>query len=195
MSDDIAYVNHDIDDGLRAGLFEVRDLGEAPLAGAHTQAVLARHGEMELGRFIGELVRTLMSALVDDLLGETRRRVEAAAPAGASGVRGHGGALAGFSPAMEAQVKALKAFLFTRMYRHPRVASKMDQAKDVVSGLYEALSRDPGLLPPDWAGTCGAPGDAATGGVVRDYIAGMTDSFALAEYARVFHREITLAAP
>jgi len=195
LSDDIAYVNHDIDDGLRAGLFAVGDLAEAPLAGSHTRAVLAGRGEMELGRFIGELVRTLMSALVNDLLFETRRRIAAAGPAGAEQVRRHGGALAGFSPAMEAQVKALKAFLLTRMYRHPRVMAKMNQAKEVVAELYAALSRDPGLLPQDWTGMCGAPGDAATGGVVRDYIAGMTDSFALAEYARIFHREITLAAP
>jgi dGTPase len=195
IADDIAYVNHDIDDGLRAGLFPVADLAEAPLAGPHTKAVKAAFGELELGRFIGQMVRTLMSALVDDLLGETRRRLEAARPANVAAVRAQGGALAGFSPGMEAEVRALKEFLFVRMYRHPRVMGTMNRAKEIVAELFEAFSRDPKLLPEDWARDCAAPGDAVTGGVVRDYIAGMTDSFALSEYARIFHRDIALTAP
>ncbi len=195
LADDIAYVNHDIDDGLRAGLFTVADLSAAPLAGEHARAVTARYGELELGRFIGELVRTLMSMLVDDLLSETRRRIAVAAPASVAEVRGQGAALAGFSTAMTDGIAALKAFLFTRMYRHPRVMLPMDRAKTVVAELYAALGSDPSLLPPDWARGCGLPGDAATGGVVRDYIAGMTDRFALSEYGRIFHREIALSAP
>jgi dGTPase len=195
IADDIAYVNHDIDDGLRAELFSVADLACAPLAGPHASAVVARYGELELGRFLGELVRTLMSAMVDDLLAETRRRVALACPATADGVRGQNGPLAGFSTGMEADIRALKAFLFQRMYRHPRVMGTMVRAKDVVSELYVALSGDPSLLPADWSRACGRAGDAVTGGVVRDYIAGMTDRFALLEYARIFHREIDLSAP
>jgi dGTPase len=195
IADDIAYVNHDIDDGLRAELFSVADLAAAPLAGPHASAVIARYGELELGRFLGELVRTLMSAMVDDLLAETRRRVALAGPATTDDVRGLDHALAAFSAVMDAEIRALKAFLFQRMYRHPRVMGTMDRAKAVVSELYAALSGDPSLLPPDWSRACGAPGDAATGGVVRDYIAGMTDRFALSEYARIFHREIDLSAP
>ncbi|MBV8976081.1 MAG: deoxyguanosinetriphosphate triphosphohydrolase [Alphaproteobacteria bacterium] len=195
LSDDIAYVNHDLDDGLRAGLFRIDDLRAAPLAGPHTEAVLARFGALEIGRFIGEMVRTLMSALVDDLLEETRRRIAAAGPADAAGVRGQGGALAAFSPAMREQLDALQKFLFVTMYRHERVMTTMNRAKEVVTALFEAFSAEPKLLPADWAKICGAPGDAVTCGVARDYIAGMTDSFALAEYARVFHREISLSAP
>jgi len=195
LADDIAYVNHDLDDGLRAGLFRIDDLRTAPFAGAHTEAVLARFGELELGRFIGEMVRTLMSALVDDLLDETRRRIAAAAPKNAAAVRGQGDALAAFSPAMRDQVVALKKFLFVRMYRHERVMAAMNRAKSVVTALFEAFCKSPELLPPDWAKGCGAPGDAATAGVVRDYIAGMTDSFALSEYARIFHKHIALSAP
>jgi dGTPase len=195
VADDIAYVNHDIDDGLRAGLFSVEDLADAPLAGAHTQAVLSRFGELDLGRFTGEMVRTLMGSLVDDLLRETRRRLDEAPPAGVGQVRRRGSALAAFSPAMERDVRALKEFLFARMYRHRRVMATMNRAKAVVAELFEALSRDPGLLPADWTRNCGELGDAVTGGVVRDYIAGMTDSFALSEYARIFHRDIALSAP
>ena len=195
LADDIAYVNHDIDDGLRAGLFGIDELAEAPLAGAHTKAVAERFGALDLGRFTGEMVRTLMSSLVEDLLAETRRRIAEVGPESSAAVRGQGRGLAAFSPAMEHDVRALKDFLFVRMYRHPRVMATMNRAKDVVSELFEAFSRDPGLLPPDWARQCGAPGDAVTGGVVRDYIAGMTDSFALSEHERVFHREIALSAP
>lgn len=196
LSDDIAYVNHDIDDGLRAGLFAVEDLREAPLAGEARRRVTEKHGSaLELGRFIGEMVRVLMGLLVNDLLAETQRRLAAADPADAGAVRGQGCALAAFSPEMDAALRALKAFLFAHMYRHPRVMSVMDRAKDVVAGLFAAFSADPSLLPPDWAKVCGLPGDAVTGGVVRDYIAGMTDSFALAEYARVSGKEIALAAP
>ena len=195
LADDIAYINHDIDDGLRAELFSVADLATAPLAGPHARAVVERFGDLELGRFIGELVRTLMSAMVDDLLTEIRRRVAHARPDSADDVRSHQGALAGFSPGMEGEVRALKTFLFERMYRHPRVMGTMGRAKTMVTELFEALSGDPTLLPPDWSQNCGQAGDAATGGVVRDYIAGMTDRFALSEYARIFHREIDLSAP
>lgn len=195
FSDDIAYVNHDIDDGLRAGLFTIADLVEAPLAGEQARAVETRWPDLESSRFIGELVRTLIGSLVDDLLAETRRRILKAGSTSADAVRRHQGPLVGFSSSMETQVKALKAFLFARMYRHPRVMGTMDRAKDVVAELFEAFSRAPSLLPEDWAARCGAPGDPVTGGVVRDYIAGMTDNFALSEYNRIFHKEIALAAP
>jgi dGTPase len=192
LADDIAYVSHDIDDGLRAGLFTVDDLAEAPLAGPMARDILQRYGKLELGRFIGELVRILISALMDDLLGETRRRLAAAKPSSAAALRAAGQATALFSPAMTQAVGNLKQFLFARMYRHARVMASMDKAKLVVQELFGALAHDPSLLPADWAAACGSPGDATTQGVVRDYIAGMTDRFALAEYRRIFHNEIAL---
>jgi len=192
LSDDIAYVNHDLDDGLRAGIFTIADLEEAPLAGEHVKGVLARYGRLELSRFIGELIRTLMSSLLDDVLAETRRRLAAAAPASAAAVRGAGQAMVAFSPSGLAGLKALKAFLFARMYRHPRVMASMEKAKGVITDLYGAFLAEPALMPPDWARACGAAGDAVTGGVARDYIAGMTDNFALDEYERVFRNRIAL---
>jgi dGTPase len=190
LADDIAYVNHDIDDGLRADLFTIDDLARAPLAGPHVRQVTERFGRLELGRFLGELVRTLMSELVDDLLAETRRRIADAAPRVPADARAR--QLAAFSPAMAEQVVAIKRFLFVHMYRHPRVMTPATTAKAVVAELFEALSADPAKLPPDWAGACGAPRDAATGGVVRDYIAGMTDGYALREYSRVLGKDIDL---
>jgi dGTPase len=191
LADDIAYINHDIDDGLRAGLFAIDDLAAAPLAGAHVHAVQARYGDLELSRFIGELIRTLMSALMDDVLGETRLRLAAAAPKSGTDVRAVPHALAGFSTAMMRDVRALKEFLFTRMYRHPRVMGPMVRAQGVVTELFEALVAEPGLLPADWAAQCGAADDPATRRVVRDYIAGMTDNYALAEHARIMGKDIS----
>jgi dGTPase len=185
LADDIAYINHDIDDGLRAGLFEVSDLVQAPLAGAHAEAVRARYGELELSRFIGELIRTLMSALTDDVRVETGNRLREAKPGSAAAIRHHPGALAGFSDAMLGEVQALKRFLYERMYRHPRVMGPMEEAKNVVTGLFKALVANPALLPPDWLAQCGSGGDSSTRRVVRDYIAGMTDNYALAEYSRI----------
>jgi len=192
LADDIAYVNHDIDDGLRAGLFSASELAIAPLVGAHVQAVTDLYGQLELGRFIGETVRRLMSELIVNLIGETKRRVQAARPDSPAAVRGLGYALAGFDEGVAPAFTALKAFLFQRMYRHPKVLDPMEKAKSVISELFEAFSEKPALLPADWAKACGGPKDATTASIVRDYIAGMTDRFALEEHARITHSEITL---
>jgi dGTPase len=192
LADDIAYINHDIDDGLRAELFTVGDLETAPFVGLHVKDIGGRYGHLEAGRLIGEIVRRLMSAMIGDMLAETEARLGTANATSASDIRGAGQATAAFSDAMAAQIAALKEFLFARMYRHPHVMASMDKAQAVVADLFTALSGDPSLLPEDWARACGAPGDAKTGGVVRDYIAGMTDRFALQEHKRIFHTEIAL---
>jgi dGTPase len=192
LSDDIAYVNHDIDDGLRAELFTIDDLAGAPLAGPLVADIRARYGELELGRFIGELVRTLMSTLVDDLIAETKKRIAVANLASPLDVRRQKRALAAFSADVGEGVTALKRFLFAHMYRHPRVMVPMGRAQKLVTELFAAFSADPSLLPADWAAQCGSSADAVTGGVVRDYIAGMTDRFAMLEFGRVFHTDIEL---
>ncbi len=189
LADDIAYVNHDLDDGLRAELFGVEDLKDAPLAGAHVRSVTARYGNLELSRFIGEMIRTLMSVLLDDLRAETGARLAAAKPTSAAAVRAAAQALVALSPAMLEQLRALKSFLSVHMYQHPRIIASMSRAKAVITDLFGAFSADPGLLPGDWAQSCA---NGSTGGVVRDYIAGMTDTYALAEYARVFKTQMTL---
>jgi dGTPase len=187
LADDIAYVSHDIDDGLRAGLFTTYDLLEWPLAGEHARGVIARYGELELSRFIGELIRTLMSELMEDVLTVTRANL--AGLDSAAAVRAAGRATAAFSPALMAQLLALKGFQMEKMYRHPHVMASMTRAKAVVTELFEAFVADPALLPLDWekAARVSVPGTVA-----RDYIAGMTDRFALAEYSRVFNTEIQL---
>jgi dGTPase len=192
IADDIAYVNHDIDDGLRAGLFTVDELAGAPLVGPYVAEISARYGTLEFSRLVGEIVRRLMSAMIGDMVAETGERLGEANPKSAADVRAHLGAMAAFSPEMSEAVKALKGFLFARMYRHPRVMHSMNAAKRVVGELFDAFTADPALLPRDWGLRCVGPGEAATVSVVRDYIAGMTDRFALQEYKRVFHTEIAL---
>jgi dGTPase len=192
LADDIAYVNHDIDDGLRAELFSVGDLEAAPLVGPHVKAIGGRYGKLESGRLIGEIVRKLMSALIGDMTAETKARLEQAKPKSAAQIRAQFRAMVSFSQTMGADIVALKGFLFARMYRHPHVMGSMEKAKGVVVDLFGAFSHDPSLLPVDWAAQCGQPGDPKTGGVVRDYIAGMTDRFALEEHRRIFHIEIAL---
>ncbi len=192
LADDIAYVNHDIDDGLRAELFSLADLESAPLVGAHVKAIGGRYGRLESGRLIGEIVRKLMSALIGDMTAETKARLDRVRPNSAAQVRAQPRALVSFSDTMGAELVALKGFLFARMYRHPHVMGSMQKAHAVVTDLFRAFSADPKLLPADWAALCGGPGDANTIGVVRDYIAGMTDRFALEEHRRIFHTEIAL---
>ncbi|MDE2184427.1 MAG: deoxyguanosinetriphosphate triphosphohydrolase [Alphaproteobacteria bacterium] len=191
LSDDIAYVSHDIDDGLRAQLFSPADLEDAPLVGPMVRKILTGQRGLELSRFIGELVRTLIGMLVDDLLDQTRSKLKGG-PESAAGIRTRGRPTAGFSAGMERSLHALKEFLFARMYRHARVMTPMNKAKQLVSELFSSFSDDPSLLPPDWAARCGGSGDAVTAGVVRDYIAGMTDSYALHEYERIFHTRLHL---
>lgn len=192
LSDDIAYLNHDIDDGYRAHLFSRDELFAAPLAGPRAKAIFDRYGELETSRFIGELVSTLIGDLVGDLLVETQRRLAEAKPGSVADVRAAGKPLAGFSAAMTADAQALKDFLFVHMYRHERVVVIREKAKALIAELCAALAGNPALLPPDWAALCGAPGDATTLGVVRDYIAGMTDGYAIQEYGRIFHKDVRL---
>jgi dGTPase len=123
------------------------------------------------------------------VVNQTRANLAEGGFTSAAGLRGAGRAMASFSPALFPRLKALKAFQMQNMYRHPRIAGSMSRAKGVVTGLYEGFVADPCLLPPDWAR--GAR-EAVPGTVARDYIAGMTDRFALAEYARVFKTEINL---
>lgn len=192
LADDIAYVNHDIDDALRAGLFSVDELEGAPLAGAFAGEVSRIWGRLELARFIGEVVHRLMSALVGDVLGETRARLGRTDPRSVDEVRCQGHPVVAFSPDMAREFAQLKDFLRERMYRHPRVAASTEVAKTIVAELYAAFVADPGLLPREWSALCEGRGSAATARVVRDYIAGMTDLYALGEHARTFGKATEL---
>ncbi len=186
LCDDIAYNSHDLDDGLRAGLFDLDDLGEVPWVGAVIDEVRSAHPGLEPVRTTHECVRRLIDMMVADLLAETRGRLAAARPRSVEDVRAHDGALVGFSEAMRIQDKQLKAFLWTRMYRHYRVNRMSAQARRVVEELFHALTAEPDMLPPEWSNACIDATEAKQARVVADYIAGMTDRFAMTEHRRLF---------
>ena len=185
-ADDIAYCNHDLDDGLRAGLFEVDALAAVPFVGAALERVRARHPGLERGRTIHEVIRRLIDAMIVDLVDETRTRVGRHRPDCAAAVRALGAPLVGFSSDMRARAGELKTFLTQRMYRHFRVNRMASKARRVVTELFRLFLAEPQCLPADWSRRAGAPGAPATARVVADYIAGMTDRYALTEHARLF---------
>ncbi len=186
LSDDIAYNNHDIDDGLRAGLFAVADLAEVPVVGPICREVAARYPGIEEQRLIHETIRRVIDRMVGDLVGETRRRLAASGAASVAAIRVLGAPVVAFSAAMSANDKALKSFLFERMYRHYKVNRMASKARRVVQEIFGLLLAEPECLPTEWRAAVDQPGSVATARLVADYIAGMTDRFALDEHARLF---------
>jgi dGTPase len=191
MSDDIAYNNHDIDDGLRAGLFTVRDLDDVPLVGPVFREVAARHPGLEEARLVHESIRRVIDRMASDLIAETGRRLAEARITSADEVRRLGAPVVAFSETMRANDRALKAFLFERMYRHYRVNRMASKARRIVEELFSLLLREPECLPTEWRLHTAGAATAGTARVVADYIAGMTDRFALDEHRRFFDRDAT----
>ena len=193
LADDIAYNNHDIDDGLRAELFLLDDLRDLPLAGPTVRAVEAAYPGLEQPRLIHETVRRLIDHMVTDLLDETQRRLTGAAPASVEEIRGLGRPVVAFSAEMISHDRALRSFLRDRMYRHHMVQRMTAKAERVVGDLYEAFMSNPGLMPEEWRGRARGRDGARTARLVADYIAGMTDSFALSEHKRLFDAETAIS--
>ncbi len=186
LADDIAYNNHDVEDGLRAGLFTIADLDEVPLVGPVFREVRAAYPDIERGRLIYESVRRLIDRMVNDLLAETRRRLGEAAPEDAAAVRGLNAPVVAFSEEMRKNDRALKDFLFERMYRHYKVNRMTHKVKGVVRALFGHYLAEPACLPEEWRREADAPGSAETARLVADYIAGMTDRFAMDEHRKLF---------
>ena len=185
LADDIAYNNHDFDDGLRAGFFTLDKVAELPLIGEKIRAVDALYPGLDETRRSHEALRRLFSAMVEDLLTETRRRVAEVAPKTPEAVREHSEALAGFSDGMDAAFAEIRKFLFKRMYRHYRVNRMMAKAQRVLEEMFPLLFEQPNLLPPGWSEAALAAKGNARARIVADYIAGMTDNYALDEYKRL----------
>jgi dGTPase len=185
LADDIAYNNHDIDDGLRAGLFGIAELAEVALTGAIFEEVAGRYPGLETTRLIHESVRRLIDRMVSDLIEETRRRLQIAHPSSVEDIRYLHGPVVAFSPLMREKERALKQFLFQRMYRHERVMRAADAAKRVVSELFDAYLADPSRLPAEWRAEAGSANSPETARLVADYIAGMTDPYAFEAHRRL----------
>ena len=187
LSDDIAYNHHDLDDGLRAGLFTVEEIRALPMVGACFAEVDRQWPGLEPQRLQHEALRRVFGRMVEDVLVTAQGILEEARPDSPEALRALGRPVIRFSPEMFADLKELRAFLFSRMYRHWAVARMRRKAAEVVRELFAIFMDSPGVLPDDWREEAlAAVDEVARARVVCDYIAGMTDRFALEE-----HRQLT----
>jgi len=188
IADDIAYNNHDLDDGLRAGIFSTDDLGALPHVAAVLDSVRRTYPGVAESRLVHEMVRRLIGGMVEDVISETERRVARAKPASSADIRGLGHPLVAFSQSMSEKERALKAFLFSHMYRHDAVIAETDRGRIVVKELFDIFTADPHRLPNQWRAAADTPDPGARARVIADYIAGMTDPYALREHSRLTGR-------
>ena len=181
IADDIAYDNHDIDDGLRAGLLDLDQVLGVPLVARQWGSVSARCEGVAPHRAQRELVRDLIGVMVNDVVAHSRAAIEAAGIDSAAAVRAHRGQLIAFSPAMADAERTLKRFMYANLYHHPQQLRAADAARHVVSGLFAAYRADPALLPESWRSTL-PEADPGRSRHIADFIAGMTDRYAIARY-------------
>jgi dGTPase len=190
LADEIAYNNHDLDDGLRAGLIELDALREVALFERQYQVVAETWPTLAPRRRIHEIVRRMINHVVTDLVETTAARLQAHAPADIEAVRSAGKPLVGFSEAVAAEHLELKRYLREHMYRHYRVLRMTNKAEDVVTRLFDVFFRRPELLPPEHqqavATMQATGGETGRARAVADYIAGMTDRYAISEHERLF---------
>jgi dGTPase len=186
ISDDIAYDVHDLDDGLRARMFTLDDIAGLPLVGEALASVRGRYPGLDVPRTVNEVLRLVITLLIEDVVAESTRRAQAAGVASAEDVRALGAPIVAFSDAMRQKEKALKGFLFPRMYRHERVNRIMAEAQGVIRDLFAYFINRPKDLPPSWRDGIETLEGERLARRVCDYIAGMTDRYALDQHARFF---------
>ena len=186
LADEIAYNNHDVDDGLRSGLITLEQLEAVPVFNRHVATVRTAYGALPGRRLIHETIRRMIHGMVIDLVEQSRSHIAASAPASLEAVR-RAPALVAFSPAVRQEQRELKAFLRENLYQHWRVRRMTSKARRIVGDLFKAFMDDPRLLPPQYQEKCRPFGEPArTARAVADYIAGMTDRYAIGEHQRLF---------
>ncbi len=186
IADDIAYDAHDIDDGLRAELFRLDDLGGLAVVGDILNETDRDHPGLEPGRRAHEIIRRLITRMIEDVVAQSRRDLAEFDPASADSIRHAGRPLVRFSPAIAEADRAIKGFLRPRMYRHPRIKRIMDEAEGVIRNLFAHYNERPGDMPAEWLTGLDLAADEARARRIADFIAGMTDRYAMVEHARLF---------
>ncbi|NKB49147.1 MAG: deoxyguanosinetriphosphate triphosphohydrolase [Alphaproteobacteria bacterium] len=186
LADDIAYNSHDVDDGLRAELFDIDDVADLPLVGPAFQEMRQRYGDIERPRLIHVAISQMIGAMVEDILAETRRRLAKTGVGSVDDIRDLDGPVVAFSEELAAADRAVKAFLLENMYRHHRVNRMTSKARRVVREMFELMFAEPELLPAEWRGRAEQRDDAGRARMIADYIAGMTDRYALEVHRKLF---------
>lgn len=187
LADDIAYNNHDIDDGIEAGLFTIEEIGDVPLVGEVFAEVKKDFPYLERKRMVAEAVRRLIGVWIDDLLLETRARIKRHKPKSAEDVRNLNEPIVAFSDELDVKQRELRAFLYDRMYKHYKVNRMRSQARRILKELFELFNSEPNTLPPPWRMDAEQSTGDRRARLVCDYIAGMTDNFAIDEHRRLFN--------
>lgn len=190
LADDIAYNNHDVDDGVTAGLFTLDELMDVPLIGPILFAVKSERPDLDPRLTHLEAVRRMIGAMVDDVMGETLQRAAASGVQSADDVRALDHALVAFSPDMAEDLARLRSFLYERMYRHWRVNRTRSQARRILGEMFALFLKEPEVLPTYWFAKSQNRDEAGRARVVCDYIAGMTDRFAIEEHRKLFHLDV-----
>jgi dGTPase len=184
LADEIAYNAHDVDDGVRSGLITLQQLDEVPLFARFRAQVRQEHPSLDGKRLLFEAIRRMLSAQVYDVIDATRHALDRAQPADADAVRGQPQPLVRFSEGMRSASTELKRFLFRALYRHPQVMDTTERAREVVADLFAAYRDAPAEMAPDFSQR---PDRERA---VADYIAGMTDRFAIREHTRLTGRSL-----
>lgn len=186
LADDIAYLSHDVDDGLRAGLLSFDMLASAALAGPISQDVAKNAGAGDDGRGIYEVTRRMITAMVADVVSESRSRLQHLAPQSPSDIRQATDAVVAFSPEMARDLAALREFMFAQVYRHPKVLKVMSNAEGIVVALFDRYLEAPENMPQAWAKAAMLLEGRQRGRLVADFVSGQTDRYAIAEHRRLF---------